>query len=180
MPRPRKVRSEAEGGSEAKTRVERKQFMVINGDKLPCEEVPHYKIPCPWKSWKWYLLVFKPLNSNYDQAYNALDWIRIKFCKKAECYLITKEQNATKVHWNLMLYTEEDMTGYHELRAPRYMIYSQKINKNPIDVYRYITKEYYVDGNPWEIYRDFNYYIKLKSNININGDEEECEEKDQI
>lgn len=172
MPRPSKVRSEAEGGSGAKAVEERKLLYSINGDKLPCEEVPNYMIKCPWNSWKWYILIFKPLNSNYDPAYNALDWIRIKFCKKAECYLITREQNATKVHYNLMVYTDEDMTTYHEYRAPRYMIYSQLVRTTPFEVYKYITKEYYVQGYPWLIYRDFNYNIKNKICGIINGNEE--------
>jgi len=184
MPRRKIIKSEDEVGSEAKTIQKKKsvmvqkQFMSMVGDKLPCDIIPHYKEQNVYKGrYMWYLLVFKPLNSNYDPAYNALDWIRIKFARLAECYVITKETLAEKIHWNLLIYTNDDMTGYHELRSPRYMIYSQEVTKSPLNVYQYITKEYYENGLLWEIYIDFNYYIKIKSNIILDGDEEDENEE---
>lgn len=189
MPRPPRVRSEDEVGSEANERAPARKtharvtqrastcesntvYMSLNGDTLPCEDLPNYSIFDAWNSWQWYILVFKPLNSNYDQAYNAMDWIRKKFCVNTECWLITKECNAKKIHWNLLAYTEEDLAKYHELRSPRYMVYAQKVKTTPRRAYDYITKEYYLDGFPWKKYIDFNYYLKNKISVIINGNEE--------
>lgn len=162
-----------EAGSEAKSV---KEYSVWNHDSLPCEEVPFYKPPAIYE--RWYFMVFKPFDSNYDPKYNALDFIRKGYTKDAGAFVITKEQNATKVHWNALIYSRHKLMDYHKKKTQRFMIYSE-ITLEPLSVYRYMTKEYYLLGYNWKLYSEFIYYIKNYKYININGYPEDSDDEEE-
>lgn len=128
--------------------------------RLPCDPVPLDTI----EDSTWYYMVFKPFNDRYDPAYNGLDYVR-KFVtsnKKTNAYVITRERNAAKVHYNVLINVNNsvDMTKYDNHPTQKYMISSVMVG-NTIDdrkrVYVYITKEYYKDCIPWELHCDYSY-----------------------
>lgn len=142
------IRSDTEGESEALYMLEEyKLNNLIIDQKLNLLTEDTYK---------WYLIVFKPLNSNYNEAFNALDYIRKEFTKFAVSYLITKETKASKVHWNLLICSKEDLNiMYHNKRTKRFMIYCE-ITHDQYRCFAYITKEFYEDKLKWKKYIDFN------------------------
>lgn len=102
----------------------------------------------------WYFLVFCPLNSNYNPSYNAIDYIRKKFCNISSTWLITREVQATKYHYNLLIYSNFNMLCFHQKRLPRYFCHVQEVTSCSVNqVYNYMIKEY---DNNWKEYVDYS------------------------
>lgn len=112
----------------------------------------------------WWYLVFCPLNKGYNPDWLAFDHIRLKVCKDKDCsYLITREKNSRKVHWNLLINTVADLSAYEDSHTNKFFIHVDKITCFSVKrVYDYITKE--CDNN-WKLYNDY----VLKDNFNIYG-----------
>lgn len=107
----------------------------------------------------WYLIVFVPYDKNYDPNFNANDWIRKNYTKGSNYYLITRE-SASKVHWNLLVNSDEPVERFHLKATQKFKLFVQKVNYGTHPrVYKYITKDYYEKGLPWELYKDFSFKI---------------------
>lgn len=97
-----------------------------------------------------YFLVFKPFNKTYKDNisfYNkkALDAIRKNFNNTGVYdYFISREINATKTHFNALLYSKQDMVSMYDgkNRLNRFRVRCTKIPKlDRFRVMNYITKE---------------------------------------
>lgn len=91
---------------------------------------------------KLYYLVFKPFDKGYDPDFIAYDHI-IRKLGALEDYIITREINATKVHYNVMAWSTRDLTKLNDGQTNKYKISSQLV-KTYLDkytVYDYCFKE---------------------------------------
>jgi hypothetical protein len=108
----------------------------------------------------WYYLVFVPYDKNYDETYNALDFIRTRYCKGSPGlqYVCTREK-ASKVHWNLLISTDYDMLQFHMKPTRRFKLYVQAVKPGEhVTVYNYITKDYYSNfSTNWVLFVDYIY-----------------------
>lgn len=89
-------------------------------------------------------LVFKPFNSNYDSKYDGLEHVRKKIGKEYQFLIITREIKATKVHYNVLVVSENSFMYLNERKTSRYMISCQDVNNdisNVSRVHEYIIKE---------------------------------------
>jgi len=112
------------------------------------------------EDYTFYLLTFCPLNSNYNPEYNAIDYIRRHYTSSSNYYLITKEVMETKVHYNLLISSNNTMLVHHGKRASKFYIHAKEIKLNEqLRVFKYITKEYYEQKLLWKPYKDYLYYI---------------------
>lgn len=104
----------------------------------------------------WYFLVFCPLNKTYDAKFLAFDHIRLKACRHKDCsYVITREQSATKVHWNLLINTEEDLSLLEDAHTNKFFIHYDKVSADSVPrILRYITKEM---NSSWKLYNDYSF-----------------------
>lgn len=137
---------------------------VAEGSSVLC---PKAKLPCDIilshtarRGRSWYYLVFVPYDKNYDEQYNALDFIRRGYCKGSPGfqYVCTKEK-ATKVHWNLLICTDYNMMEFHMKATRKYKVFAKLVNPGEHSlVYNYITKDYYriYDLN-WILYEHYMY-----------------------
>lgn len=90
-----------------------------------------------------YYLVFKPKNKRYDPKKNLLDHVRKK-CGKHIAIIITREIEARKVHYNVLVRTAEDLLRLHDTQDSRFYIYCTAVpnTKKDVDtVHEYIIKE---------------------------------------
>lgn len=94
---------------------------------------------------KTFYLVFKPFNKLYDKSFNAIDHVRkrIGLNHKYESLIITREINATKVHYNVLVFTKDDMMDLHDRQTNKYKIYCQEVNA---DALRYTASGIDVSG----------------------------------
>lgn len=82
-----------------------------------------------------YFLVFKPLDKHYDRdTFNAKGFESLtQWCRKqsgSHTYLITKEKNAAKIHFNVIIFTTEHdyVERYHgKVFANKYKIYCEAV-----------------------------------------------------
>lgn len=114
---------------------------------------------------RWYYIVFAPYDKSYKadtEWFNnyAVDKARKWAHTKGECFYVTKEVEATKVHSNLLICSKNDLTRYHGKSA--YNRY--RLNVSELDtqgdrrrVLAYITKE--ATKRTFKLYQDY-YYTK--------------------
>lgn len=131
--------------------------VIIPKASLPCDTVLHHVAR---RGRQWYYLVFVPYDKNYNEYYNAFDFIRRGYCRGSPGfqYVATKEK-ATKVHWNLLICTDYDMMSFHLKATRRFKVFAQTVTlgEHPL-VYNYITKDYYrVYENNWVLYDHYIY-----------------------
>jgi len=90
-----------------------------------------------------FYLVFKPKNAKYDPKKNLLDHVRKK-CGKYGAIIITREVEATKIHYNVLVRTTEDLKRLHDSQDSRFYIWCKEVpnkNKDLSKVHEYIIKE---------------------------------------
>lgn len=121
----------------------------------------------------WYLIVFAPLNKTYDDKFVAFDHIRKKCCTSLDSYIITKEVNATKIHWNLLINSSRDLLKFHGEHTNKFFIHVQHIKSGTHwDVYDYITKEFNMDSKIYNEYIFNNVIISLPLLYVLSEEEE--------
>lgn len=87
-------------------------------------------------------LTFKPFNSTYKRSFDAMDHVRKKIGSGHEAIIITREINATKVHYNAMVFSTKDLTCLHDKQTNYFKIFSKEVPMaDKYKVHRYITKE---------------------------------------
>lgn len=119
-----------------------------------------------------YYLVFKPKNKNYDPKKNLIDHVRKKVGKYS-VIIITREIDATKVHYNVLVRTSEELSHLHDHQDSRFMISCQLVpnRKKDLDtVHEYIIKEsktrYFYDNV--DIFAQLTYQGKLRRRYNLH------------
>lgn len=136
-----------------------KKPLFAKWPRLACDVVPQRT----YEQGQWYYLVFKPTDKGYDLEYNALDYIRKFISKqnKVNCYVITRERISAKVHWNVLINCEKDLTMYADHPTQRFYIHVDYLAGlgDRTRVYNYITKEYYVNHIEWNRYYDYDYKL---------------------
>lgn len=121
----------------------------------------------------WYLIVFAPLNKTYDVNFVAFDHIRKKICTSNDSYIITKEVNATKTHWNLLINSERDILKFNGQHTNKFYIHVQHITPfTHWTVYDYITKEF---NEETKIYNEYIFNNVVISLPLVYGLEEEID-----
>lgn len=139
--------------------MKRKPLFLIR-PRLKCDVVPEYSIE---GESKWYFLVFKPFNKSYDPNYNGMDFVRKWITTKLApvTYVITRERLSAKIHYNVLLNCAIDVNKYHDHNLMKFRMYVEYLPDliNRMRVYKYITKEYYVNMIDWERYHDYQYRL---------------------
>jgi len=99
------------------------------------------------KPFKWYYLTFAPFNKNYEKdiKFYLNDGFRhaTKKIGKVECFIITREINAKKVHLNVLCCSDQSLEKLHQMKTNKYSIHCQEL-PGPRDrrlVLEYILKE---------------------------------------
>lgn len=123
-----------------------------------------------------YYLVFKPKNKKYDPKKNLMDHVRKK-CGKHSAIIITREIEAAKVHYNVLVRTTEDLSKLHDTQDSRFYIYCKEVPHKAADlnkVHEYIVKEsktrYFTDNK--DIYVFFKKRYKINKSIPYDLDYE--------
>lgn len=91
-----------------------------------------------------YFLVFKPFNKNYNAKKDLMDHVRKKIGSGHKAVVITREINATKVHYNAMILTNKPdlVTTLHNKQTNIYKITCKECPlADKYRVHDYITKE---------------------------------------
>lgn len=115
-----------------------------------------------------FYLVFKPKNKNYNSQKCFMDHVRKKV-GKFDVLIITREINSSKVHYNVLVRTSEDLTGLHDTQDSRFYIWCKSVKKDDIyKVHEYIIKEskvrYFYDNK--DIYTQIKYQGKFVRKYN--------------
>lgn len=123
----------------------------------------NYLLDRTYEGVHWHFLTFKPFNKNYDPLYSPqklMDHVRKKLGKRSDVpvAIITRETMATKIHYNVLLGSYQDLEdkldGAH---TNRYYIYCKKIDSSDRKkVYNYIVKE--TKKREFQIGVDYHYW----------------------
>jgi len=106
-----------------------------------------------------FYLTFKPFNKKYDPNIDYMDQVRKKLGTGHVAVIITREINATKVHYNCMVFTNKpDMVkNFHDKHTARHKIYCKQIKMmDKYKVHHYIiyesqTRYFYATRANWHI-----------------------------
>lgn len=111
-----------------------------------------------------FFLVFKPFNKNYEPTYDGMDHIRKKLSKTVYSDLIiTREIKATKVHYNVMVWSADNFLSLLGTHTNKYKIYCVpfKEGKDKYQIHDYIVKE--SKSRPFKLYEDIYIYSNYKT-----------------
>lgn len=111
----------------------------------------------------WYYLTFKPLDIPYAEdlkwyEINAIKKLYDKFRPLSKIMWLTREITATKIHINMLIYSESDLTKFHD----KILYHKVKVYSTPVEylgrfkVFDYIFKEskerYFMYGDDYKFF----------------------------
>lgn len=125
-----------------------------------------------WRSYthafKWYYITCKPLNERYDPDRNYIDKVYQKFAPLSESILVTRETDAAKVHYNVLVLSDKNLQMFHD----KIVFHQLKLHVSDcsdpeyrINVFKYILKE--------ALERTFTKYIDYKCRLPKDFNQEE-------
>lgn len=109
-----------------------------------------------YDGYNWYFMTFKPFNKTYDSHVKGVSKIMTKLANDCVAILVTRETDATKVHFNVLALTKVNFKEkYHEKTSHHmWKIYAEDCTEYRNRVLKYITKE--VVTRPFMLYDDYN------------------------
>ena len=107
-------------------------YRLASWEILPCIRDSERKI---------YYLVFSPKNKRYNPNRDFTDHIRKKMGKYNQL-IITREIYATKIHYNVLVTSDDDKSRMHDTQDSTFYIVSKVVRNEDVNrVHQYIIKE---------------------------------------
>lgn len=168
IPKERIIPYSSDESSEDLERSVRESYSLI------FNELSRYITDSITESSGWYLLVFSPMDAPYDISkqwfdQRGLDTIYKKF-DKFDKYIVTKEIDSKKVHFNVLVNSLKDYSLWNGKKYNhKFHCHAQRVIWHRQKVLEYIIKE--AKRRPYHLYVDFNYndqWLPLESDDNYS------------
>lgn len=134
------------------------EYNIENYDwYLQCQKIVRRSYEYPYR---WYYLTFKPFNEGYEPLSKDIDKIFNKLRSGAEFMLVTREIDATKIHYNVIVATHIDLSRLHNrVSHHRWKMYCDELDTTDyrMNVFKYMCKE--ARRRPFLKFIDYKYLL---------------------